>query len=152
MAGTLGTEPLRVGAHLTDGSFIIGIPTTSALSVMTSYGRITLPLEAVARIRLASDRETAVFEMRKGDQVTGVIDGHGLVLETAFGKTSIEMNLVLHIKVYPASPPRAISTKPTAMAPAGAVWAGEDKPGPQLQLELSLVGGSRVVGTPGIDS
>lgn len=112
VAETLGAGPLRVGARLIDGSLIIGIPATSALSVVTRYGRMTLPLESVALIRMAKDRETTVFEMRKGDRVTGVLEGHDLVLETVFGKISIEMNLVLHIKVYPASPPRAMSTKP----------------------------------------
>lgn len=40
----------------------------------------------------------------------------------------------------------------TAMTLIGAAWAGEDKAEPQLRLELDLVDGSHVIGTPAIES
>lgn len=39
-----------------------------------------------------------------------------------------------------------------AWAPVGAAWAGEDKSEPQLRLELDLVDGSHLIGSPGIES
>jgi len=38
------------------------------------------------------------------------------------------------------------------MALAGAAWAGQDKPAPQLRLELNLIDGSRIIGVPCIES
>jgi len=38
------------------------------------------------------------------------------------------------------------------MALVGTIWAGEDKPEPQVRLELDLTDGSRVMGVPGIAS
>ncbi|MCX6865395.1 MAG: LamG domain-containing protein [Verrucomicrobia bacterium] len=40
----------------------------------------------------------------------------------------------------------------TAMMLIGTVWAGQDKPEPQLRLELDLTDGSRIIGTPRLDS
>jgi hypothetical protein len=39
----------------------------------------------------------------------------------------------------------------TAMALVGVAWAQEDKPEPQLRLELDLTDGSRIIGVPSID-
>lgn len=40
----------------------------------------------------------------------------------------------------------------TAMSLAGTAWAGRDKVEPQLRLELDLVDGSHVIGTPSIEA
>jgi hypothetical protein len=40
----------------------------------------------------------------------------------------------------------------SAMTLAGTAWSGKDKEEPQLRLELDLVDGSQISGTPGIES
>ena len=40
----------------------------------------------------------------------------------------------------------------SAMALVGTAWAGKDKEEPQLRLELDLVDGSHIIGTPDIES
>jgi hypothetical protein len=39
-----------------------------------------------------------------------------------------------------------------AMSLVGAAWAGQDEAEPQLRLELDLMDGSRIIGSPGIES
>ena len=92
-------HPLRLALDLSDGSHIIGIPSTASVPVKTSYARMDILLETLRFIKVEADHQTASLELRNGDKLSGVVDFGALDLETIFGKLSIGVEHLHSVEV-----------------------------------------------------
>jgi hypothetical protein len=99
----LKVAPLRLAIDLVDGSHIIGVPSITSVPVQTSFAKIDIPLEKIARIELKDDHETASVELQNGDMLKGVLNLKPIELETLFGKVSVEVQHAtsIHVRTGP---------------------------------------------------
>ena len=88
---------IQLAVELSDGSRLIGIPAVIAVSVVTSVGKIAVPLAQVATMTFNDDHESIIIALANGDRLTGVQDLGELRLKCLFG--SVTINAVLIRKI-----------------------------------------------------
>ena len=90
---------IRVAVDLSDGSHLIGVPSPDSFVLLTSYGRIKIPFQQGAVVRLAEDHETATVEMPNGDRLKGSLSLDSLKLRAIFGNVSVDMQHVTRLTI-----------------------------------------------------
>jgi hypothetical protein len=91
--------PLRLAVDLADGSRLVGQPAATPLPFHTSFALMNIPLDRLATLTMAEDRETATVTLRNGDRLQGVLDLKTLEMDTLFGKVSLGIGLLRSLQV-----------------------------------------------------
>jgi hypothetical protein len=94
---------LCLALDLFDGSHIRGIPRIKSVPVKTSYAKMDIPLEEIASIKIENGHETASFELRNGDKLTGALNLESIELKTVFGEVLFKVPHVRTVYVYPTA-------------------------------------------------
>jgi hypothetical protein len=92
-------EVLTVILELTDGSRVIGTPGVEAVAMQTPYAKVSLPLKQILSITMEADHETASFNLKNGDTLTGVMTLGPIPLTTAFGKVTVAAEHIRQLAV-----------------------------------------------------
>ena len=87
-------RPPGIVLELVDGSRLVGTPEITSLSVQTSYAKVDIPVQRVARVEFREDRESVNILLRNGDTMTGVLALPQVPLATLFGKASVKVELI----------------------------------------------------------
>ena len=99
-AGKDKEEPqIRLELDLADGSRVIGTPNIETVPMQTSYAKMDVPLKEILAIKLGEDHETAIFDLRNGDKLKGVVSLGPIKLGTLFGKVSVGIEHVRQLAV-----------------------------------------------------
>jgi hypothetical protein len=111
------TPPKRtVVADLVDGSVIVGTPCVTELKLVSSLGKINVPLASIARVVLKEDKETSEVALANGDRLTGVVDLAALEVQAAWGTVSLPLQ---HIRALAVRGGRLAGSTPFDIAGAG---------------------------------
>ena len=98
------SEELRLVLDLTKGSHIIGIPSVSSVQLITSYGKLDLPLKNIGSIRFNDDQETVLVTLHTNEKFKGVLGLEKFTLATILGDIAIGTEHIDTISVEMAEP------------------------------------------------
>lgn len=101
--GEATARPLRLQLGLTDGSVILGEPSTNRLPIKTELGNIVVDLDSITSAQFSERDGKASIKFRNGDNLTGIIAAGEFELKTIFGIVRIPLKLVRQLHVIPAS-------------------------------------------------
>jgi hypothetical protein len=96
---TNANDTVRLGIELADGSYLVGTPAISSLSIHSSYAAMDIPFKQIGQIKLESDHKTVTLELLNGDKMKGELKLDAFKLETLVGKVSIAVEYVAAIRV-----------------------------------------------------
>ena len=121
MAEPLATRPtVQVTLDLADGSRLIGNLKMTDLAVRADFGKVSIPLSSISRIKLSSTRESVVVEMRNSDQLTGFLELPALPVSTLLGNVTVPLEHVREMRFAlpaPAEPGENNRTAPVIKSP-----------------------------------
>jgi hypothetical protein len=101
---------LRVGMELTDGSYLLGVPSVSNIAVKTSYADLQMNLDCVSRVNVSPNDRTASVEMRNGDRIKGTLETSEMRIESLIGNVLIRREQILRLSVLRGGAQDVIST------------------------------------------
>ncbi len=80
---------LKLVAHLTDGSQIVGIPKCEAITVRTAYGDLDLPFVDLLTIDFTAGKDSLSLSFRNGDKLRGRLVTDLCQIVTILGDVSL---------------------------------------------------------------
>lgn len=95
----------KIAVYLTDGSCLLGIPTSDTIAIKTSFSQMDIPLNQIRRIRFEKDSNKIVIEMRNSDRISGVSSLKSFELSGVIGKIGIKRQYLTELlfdEVMPA--------------------------------------------------
>ena len=99
---------IRLGVTLTNGDYVIGIPSEPALPVQTAFEKTKIPFKLIKSLRLKGDQKTASINFKNGDTLTGTLVLKNITLTTPYGKVEFERAEIARIatmrNVIPLAP------------------------------------------------
>lgn len=90
---------LRVGLELTDGSYLLGLPSVSNMAIKTSYADLQVKLEHISGITVSPNDRTASVEMRNGDRINGTLETPEMRIESLIGNVLIHREQIVALRV-----------------------------------------------------
>jgi hypothetical protein len=101
--------PIRVRAHLIDGSQVNGITRNESLKLKLDFSELTIPLTKVRRIEMKDKSNLARILLMNEDVLSGQIASESSPIEALFGKFELRWE---HLKSLDILPPRASGAMP----------------------------------------
>ena len=86
---------IRMAIQLSDGSYIMGIPSLASVDLNTSIGRLKVPYTKISNIEMLGDLERARVRLCNGDVITGILEVGELELESLLGPVAVNLT---HLK------------------------------------------------------
>lgn len=85
--------------HLVDGSRLVCTPQITAIPVTTSFAKLDVPLEKIARVSFGETNEPATFHFNNSDQLRGKVELEKVEIVTSFGKFAVQVAHITEITV-----------------------------------------------------
>ncbi len=91
---------LTIVLDLTDGSHLVGTPSVNELKLVSTLGKIQLPLMNVTKVVFDAAKETAEVSLNNGDRLSGIVDLSSMAIKASWGKVKIASQHVRTLTVH----------------------------------------------------
>lgn len=95
-----GAPIIELVLELSDGSRVIGTPSTDRFKITTPYADLEVPLPRLLTIAFSGADHAAKVNLRNGDVLSGKLAATEIALKTVFGQAVIPPALVRKIQVH----------------------------------------------------